>query len=122
MRTATLALTFALLASLAFATPPQLTNGRIEPLGGGGSLASRVESIGSGWVAWSIPGREHSGYTCSCSLDGDNFNMRSNDDDVRIAVDHHDVFVHLTDHRVDRIRVFTPTCHLEASGHTIYWI
>jgi len=24
--------------------------------------------------------------------------------------------------RVDRIRVFTPTCRLDASGHTIYWI
>src|SRR5258706_4144863 len=122
MRTAPLALGFTLAAAAVFAAPPEVSHGRIEPLGGGGPLASRVESIGSRWVAWSIPAREHSGFTCSCSLDGDNFNMRSNDDDVRIAIDHHDVFVHLTDHRVDRIRVFTPTCHLEASGHTIYWI
>lgn len=122
MRTAPLALAFALFASTVFAAPPQLTNGRIEALAGGGSLGSRVESIGTGWVAWSIPARDRSGYTCTCNLEGDSFNIRSNDDDVRVAIDHHDVFAHLTDHRVDRIRVFTPTCRLDASGNTIYWI
>lgn len=122
MRTAPLLLAFALAATAAVAAPPSISHGRIEPLGGGGSLANRVESIGSGWVAWSIPAHDHSSVSCSCRLEGDNINIRSNDDDVHPLIDHHDVFVRLVDHRVDRVRVFTPTCTLDVSGQTIYWI
>jgi HEAT repeats len=122
MRTAPLALAFALVSVAAFAVPPQVSHGRVDPLGGGGSLSARVQSIGSGWVGWSIPPRDSRSIICSCRLDSDNINIRSNDDDLRVAVDHHDLFVHLTDHAVDRVRVFSPACTLDASGQTIYWV
>lgn len=122
MRTAPLALAFAVVSLAAFAAPPQVSHGRIEPLGGGGALSSRVESIGSGWVGWAIPPRDNHAVICSCRLDSDNINITNSDDDLRVAVDHHDLFVHLADHRVDRVRVFSPTCTLDASGQTIYWI
>ena len=122
MRTAPLALAFALVSAAAFAAPPQVSHGRIEPLNGGGALSGRVESVGSGWVGWAIPPRDNRAVICSCRLDSDNINITNNDDDLHVAVDHHDLFVHLTDHRVDRVRVFSPTCTLDASGQTIYWI
>jgi hypothetical protein len=124
MRTAPLALAFALAATAAVASPPRLSRGRIQPLTGGGSLQSRVESVGSGWVGWSIPARDGRFVACACRLDSDNINITTtgNDDDVRLAVDHHDVLLRLTDHRLDRLRLFTPTCSLDASGQTIYWI
>jgi hypothetical protein len=122
MRTAPLALAFALVSVAAFATPPQVSHGRTEPLSGGGSVSARVQSIGSGWVGWSIPPRDNRSIICSCRLDSDNVNITNNDDDLRVAVDHHDLFVHLTDHAVDRVRVFSPTCTLDATGQTIYWI
>src|ERR1700682_746736 len=102
MRTAPLALAFALTAASTFAAPPQLSHGRIEPLGGGGSLRARVESVaGTAWVGWSIPTRDGSRVSCcdgwsngctSCRLDGDNINVRRDDDDLRQAIDHHNLF------------------------------
>jgi hypothetical protein len=122
MRTAPLVLALALTAAVATAAPPQITHGRIEPLGGGGPLPARVEKIGTGWVGWSIPARDQRLISCACRLEGDNVNITDNNDSLRVAVDHHDVYVHVADHRVDRVRLFTPTCVLDASGQTIYWI
>jgi len=124
MRTAPLSFAFALVSVAAFATPPQISHGRIEALGGGGSVAARVESVATGWVGWAIPSRDNRSVVCSCRLDSDNLSITNGDrdDDLHVAVDHHDLFVHLAEHRVDRVRVFSPICTLDASGQTIYWI
>jgi hypothetical protein len=135
MRTALPALAFALVSLAAAAAPPRITQGRLEPLGGGGALRSRVESVaGPAWVGWSIPARDgrrisccdnwNGGVACSsCRLDGDNINITgNNDDDLRVANDHHNLFVRVVDHRIEKVRIFSPNCSLDASGATVYWL
>jgi hypothetical protein len=123
------ALTFA--ATLA-AAPPQLTHGQVQAMGGGGPLQSRVESV-SGWVGWAIPAQDAREITCcdnwngggcsSCRLDGSNMNITSNDHDgLHVVVDHYNLFARVSEHRVDRIRIFSANCNLDASGNTVYWM
>src|SRR5260221_12745597 len=96
-----------------FAPPPQVSHGRMEPLGGGGSVSARAQSVASGWVGWSIPPRDSRSIICSCRLDSDNINITSKDDDLRVAIDHHELLVHLTDHAVDPMRGFSPNRTLD---------
>jgi hypothetical protein len=134
MRNALAALAVITLAAHTLAAaPPTLTHGRAEALGGGGPLQSRVESV-NGWVGWSVPAQDARQISCcdnwygggnctSCRLDGENMNISSNDrDGLHVAVDHYNLFARVSDHRIDRIRLFSANCTLDASGNTVYWM
>lgn len=130
-----LALLFALaLAALPLAAQPNLRNAQLKSARAAADLGAQVRSAGTTWVAYAVPSAISNGSICcgdsswnvtSCRLDGgsQNFNIGSRDDDRDLTVDTQLlVFYRLAGREIDKVRIFSTSCPIDAHGATVTWL
>ena len=81
-----------------------------------GDLRRQIEAMPDGWAGYELPTNGERRVYCSF---GDSISMT---DDLRIASTRVDVFYRVTGHRIDRIRLRSASCDLDAEGRTVTWI
>lgn len=123
MKTRLLALAF--VTAPVFAAPPPVVNGSTQP------IASLASAPSSGWVGYVMPTARPLNVTCCdgwsncnrCRLDSDNLSINRRDpDEIGPAGDSQLLlFAHLRDGAVERLRVYSPHCTIDAAGQTIHW-
>jgi HEAT repeat protein len=130
-----LALLFALaLAALPLAAQPTLKNAQLKSARAAADLGAQVRAAGTTWVAYAVPSAISSGFVCctdgswratTCRLDGgwQNFNIGGKDDDRDLTVETQLlVFYRLAGREIEKVRVFSTTCPIDAHGATVTWI
>ena len=136
-------------ASTAAAQPagaPLVVNGRLEPRAGG-DLAAAIRAVPQGptdvsWVGYAVPAEGRANRCCwkdtgdagaccwGCRLEqGGGTAMRlpasgATDRPVPLepAADRAVVLVRVAAGAIDRIRVYSPSCTLDAGGRTVVWL
>jgi hypothetical protein len=100
------------------AAPPRVVNGTLQ------TVMSMAQAPANGWIGYSVETSRSLSLCGRCRLDSDDgisINHRDEDDfgpaDWRVLL-----FAHLRDRQVDRLRLFSPDCNVEANGQTVYWI
>jgi len=132
-----------LVASLAAASAlgqqPRIQNAKLETRTVSGGLASAMNAIASSqttplWIGYAEPvihgDREmccfNNGYACGCSLEGTNQNQSSvanSGSPVRLEGPSHVVVLYrVEDHRIGKVRTFSPDCELDAGGLQFIWL
>jgi hypothetical protein len=121
--------TVAAAAILCAQQPPQVENAKFETRPLNGSLASQIKSFGAGpfWTAWSepiIPGQHGPGQPNDMCRWGDNDgDGHAANAPVRLeGPTALVVLVRIENSQVDRMRVSSPDCSLDAGGLPFYWI
>jgi len=104
------------LVALPLAAAPRITNGTLQTFP---SLAQAISAAGTGWVGFAIPAARAVHITCC----GDSVTVRGDErGDLRPAEDSTVyVFARDEDGRVERLRVDSPSCELDAGGATVRW-
>ena len=110
----------AMLAALpVFGQVPRIVNGVVTRMPAQRDLRRQIESSADGWVGYQLPTRD--GKQCYCSY-GDSINITNNKDDLRVASSHVGVFFRVTNHRIDRVRLRSESCDLDAEGRNVTWL
>jgi len=119
-------LLLALAATALCAQQPHIENARLETRQSGGSLATQIKSFGAGpfWTAWSepmIPGQHDD--MCRWGDGGSGNDGRAPNTPMRLeGPTALVVLVRVENSQVDRIRVTSPDCSLDAGGLPFYWL
>ena len=98
---------------------PRIENGAVTTAPAQRDLRRQIESSADGWVGYQLPARD--GKQCYCSY-GDSINISDVKDDLRVASSHVGVFFRVTNHRIDRVRLRSESCALDAEGKPVMWI
>jgi hypothetical protein len=89
------------------------------------SLAQAEALAGPAWFGYAITVQFGVGARCNdCRLTSDDgFSLTRRDkDDLGPSESRLLLFVRLRDHQVDRMRLFSPDCKVDANGQSVYWI
>jgi hypothetical protein len=113
-----------LAAATLSAQQPQVENAKLEARALNGSLASQIKSLGQGpfWAAWSEPiiAGQHNDM---CRWGNNSADSHAAGTPVRLeGPTALVVLVRVENSQVDRIRVSSPDCSLDAGGLPFYWI
>ena len=141
MRTILLSLSLTLLA-VPLGAQPQLTNGAVQPLTlGGGFTRAALDALaaksGTAWVGYAVPALD--GDRVSCCWNGDSsaccqacpLEPGTSSAATGSVVNRHGivalesqlhVLIRLDGGRIDRVRVFSQGCALDAGGLTVHWL
>jgi hypothetical protein len=138
-RTVSVAIVLAL--AVAVAAEAQLVNGRVEAHAAEAALAGQVRALasrapGSAWVGYTVPVADEDAQMCcgtrngccvGCRLDPDAaqemFINREMGATVRLVLDAEmTVLVRVSGGAIDRVRLFSADCAIDATGATVYWI
>jgi HEAT repeat protein len=126
-------------AVCAFAQQPRISNARLENREATGGLDTVMRAIlaaqsAPAWVGYAVPivkgDRQmccwNNGNVCGCSLESRNQNTGSvvnSGTPVRLEGPTHLVVLYrVEDHKVDKVRTFTPDCELDAGGLQFIWL
>ena len=121
------------------AQQPRIQNARLENRQVSGGLDATMTGILTAqtaplWIGYAVPvikgDRQmccfNNGYACGCSLEGSNQNQVSTTNSggaVRLVGPTHLVVLYRAeDHRVGKVRTFTPDCELDAGGLQFIWL
>ena len=136
MRRIALPLALALLA-LPLAAQPALRNARIVAARAAGALGAPIRGASTTWVAYSVESAEDDAVICcmdsgwkqlrACRLDGSNwgsFNIGRNggDRDELTVSSQVLVFYRVSNKVIDRVRIFSSNCPIDAHDTSIAWI
>ncbi|MDD5541799.1 MAG: HEAT repeat domain-containing protein [Acidobacteriia bacterium] len=147
-RTAGLFLGLALLLSGSlWGEQPHFVNARLQTVSMAGSLASQLESIIAkqnepAWIAYSVPAIDGSGHMCcgeyedsmgwtscsGCRLEGKQGSAAIDREgaqprEVKLESPRSvNILIRVAERRVDRIRVFSSDCDLDAGGLSVYFV
>jgi HEAT repeats len=135
---------FCLTASTSWAQQPRITNGQVQPLALSGSLDRTIRDLAARssdpvWVGYAVPiiPGEHNmccwssdgsaGSCCTgCRLEpGSSNTVRLSTADSSTRLEPGDAFFvlfRLEQKEVNRIRMFSEDCPLDAGGRTIHWL
>lgn len=134
MRQHALAAALLLLATTA-AAQPRLLHANVTRVAARGDLAAQVRGAATPWIGYAVPSVD--GYRAICCWENEGFYRSSSGcrladdrssfsvgdrDGIRSAATDLSVYLHLTGAAVDKVRVFSPDCALEASGLAVTWI
>lgn len=132
-----------LVASLAAAgalgQQPRIENAKLETRSVSGGLASTINAIVAAqgaplWIGYAEPvihgDRQmccfNNGYACGCSLEGSNQNqstVENSGSTVRLEGPTHLVVLYrVEDHKIGKVRTFSPDCELDAGGLPFIWL
>lgn len=115
-------LSFLAAAAILSAQQPQVENAKLETRALNGSLASQIRSLGAGpfWTAWSEPivSGQHNDMCRWGDGDGHAAGTPVRLEGPTALV----VLVRVENSQIDRIRVSSPDCSLDAGGLPFYWI
>ena len=124
MRHAAFVLAGLLLATPAAAQPPHVINGRVDAQPAGASLDGAVRSLITStadvaWIGYSVPAAP--GDRTFCWSDGDG--IRTTSSPIRLeGPSTIVVLLRVEARRVERIRVSSPDCELDAGGRALHWL
>ncbi len=134
----TLALVASLTAACAIAQQPRVSNAKFEARQAGGGLEAAMNDIvkaqaGPAWVGYAVPivpgDRQlccSNGSCCGCSLEGRNQaegSVTTGGSPVKLEGPSQLVVLYrIEDHRIDKVRTFTPECSLDAGGLPFIWL
>ena len=101
---------------LAILLAARITNGVVNTAPAQHDLRHQIESFADGWVGYQLPtdGDKH----CYCSY-GDSINIS---DDLHVATSQVDVFFRVTNHQIDRVRLRSESCDLDAEGRPVTFL
>ena len=119
------------------AQQPQLTNAKVEQRSGV-TIEQRVRTTtGPGWIAYAEPliagdhsmccftSRNAHGDTCcgGCSLENEHSTFQGKVQNCQLeSPKEFYVFLRASQGKVEKVRMFTPTCAIDAGGMTVYWM
>lgn len=126
-------------ACCAFGQQPRIENARLDNRQVAGGLDATMRTIlaaesAPAWVGYAVPivrgDRQmccyNNGYACGCSLEGDRrgeVSVASPGSPVRLEGPTHLVVLYrIEDHKVGKVRTFTPDCELDAGGLHFIWL
>jgi len=106
--------------AILFAIALHVVNANVQP------LSSLRAAPANGWIGYTMHARSPVHISCcgGCSLDSDcmSINRGDSNDDIHLAGDEDvAIFARMQGGAVDRIRVFSALCNVDASGQTVYW-
>jgi hypothetical protein len=119
-----------ILATPLSAAPPRITNGAVQSLS---SLAQAESLPSSSWAGYAITAARPLSINCCGNGSMNCTNCRLSNDDG-LSITHRDpddigssdsrvlLFARVSNHQVDRIRLFSTDCNVDANGQSIYWI
>ena len=104
------------MAAPAFAQMPRIANSVVNTVHASGDLRRQIESMPNGWAGYELPtnGERH----IFCSFD-DSITIA---DDLRVVSTHTGAFFRVTGHHIDRIRLRSDSCDLDAGGQPVTWL
>ena len=116
----------ALLALLALplSAQPCVVGGPVTTARASGDLGAQIVSLGDGWTGYAIPTDRRHITTCSDwgGSSGDSINI-SDDDDLPVAGNGTlSLFFRVSGGRIERLRLHSADCTLDANGAPIHWI
>ena len=122
---------------------PSITNGRVQPRAASASVEREIQTIASqltepAWVGYAVPARSGDHQMCCWSGDGSNACcsgcrlepgvaspvsvMRQARGTLLEAGDRFFVLYRIENRQVERIRIFSESCPLDAGGRTLHWL
>ena len=114
---------------------PQLRNAeKLTTVPASGNLASQVRSASTTWVAYNVPAVNQDASICcmtdrwrvgTCDLDGtaNNFNISDGGNEKDVTLDTQlSVFYRVGGGKIEKVRVFTTNCGIDAHGASITWL
>jgi len=155
MRTLTFGIGVLLSSAVAFAQPPRIVNGRLDPQAAGSNLDAAFRRLVAaqtepGWIGYSVPtiSDANRGLCCNgdtwisdgvviqngrlvtCGLEPGDRTVRTsqgqpaaNQGPIRLeGPESMTVLYRVEEKTVQRIRIFSPDCELDAGGRTIHWL
>ena len=143
MKTIFLSLSLALaLVASPVSAQPQVTNGAVQPLTLGGFTRAALDALAAksatAWVGYAVPALDGDRRSCCWNGDGDGCCQACRLEPgaasgttsatvnrtgvVTLESQALHVLMRLESGRVDRIRVFSPDCALDAGGLTLHWL
>ena len=106
--------------AILFALAIHLINGNVQP------LSSLRAAPPNGWIGYIVQSREPMHISCcdGCSLDGSCMSIsRRDSDDIGPAGESEvALFAKMEGGLVDKVRIFSPSCTLDAAGQTVRWV
>lgn len=134
MKQIALAFALALMTLPLTAGRPSIANAQLTNVSAAGDLGAQIRAASTPWVAYAVPALNgdtisccyNSGRTCTTYLEGGNFStsINSNDDDrgPALAAGELYVFYRHAGRDVDRVRIFSANCPIDARNTAITWI
>lgn len=133
MKQIALAFALALITLPLTAARPSIANAQLTAVTAAGDLGKQIASAPTAWVAYAVPALDgntisccyNSGRACKSYLEGGNFStFTSSDDDGGpvVASGELHVFYRHTGRDIDRVRVFSATCPIDARNAAVTWI
>src|SRR5437016_647559 len=108
MKRARLLLLFVFVPSL-LASAPRVENGAVTVVAASGSLKAQIEALPSSWAGYQLPAQPARHFFCSIR-DGISI------EDDRDAAGPVAIFLRIENHHVDRLRLDSWQCPLDAGG------
>src|SRR5579859_6129938 len=106
--------------AILFAIALNLIHGNVQP------LSSLRAAPANGWIGYMVQAREPMDISCcdGCSLDGTCMSISRRDGDDIGPAGESDValFAKMEGGVVDKVRIFSPSCTLDAAGQTVHWV
>ncbi|HEX8154081.1 MAG TPA: HEAT repeat domain-containing protein [Thermoanaerobaculia bacterium] len=128
-------LVFALsLALVSLHAQPHLKNASVTNAAAGGNLGAQVRAASTTWVAYNVPAVNNDATICcmtdswrvgTCNLEGtsNNFNISDGGKEKDLTLDTQlSVFYRVSGRTIEKVRVFTTNCGIDAHGATITWL
>ena len=116
------------------AAQPSIAHAQLTTVNAAGDLGAQIRSASSTWVAYAVPALNertvaccfNSGRSCTTYLEGGNFSTFTSDGDDRggpaaVGGDLH-VFYRRAGREIDRVRVFSANCPVDARNESVTWI
>jgi len=143
VKTTLLSLAMMTLLAAPLAAQPQVINGSVQPLAlGGGLTRNAVDAFAAksatAWVGYSVPALDADRRSCCWSGDspaccqacriepgsssGTTFSAADRTGAASLEAGDLHVLMRISDGRLERIRVFSHDCALDAGGLTIHWL
>jgi HEAT repeat protein len=134
MKQIALALALALMTFPLTAGRPSIANAQLTNVSAAGDLAAQIRSAPTPWVAYAVPALNgdtisccyDSGRSCTSYLDdGANFSTytsRDGDDGPALAAGELYVFYRHDGSDIERVRIFSSNCPLDARSSAVTWI
>lgn len=134
MNRTALAFALALITLPLTAALPSITHAQLTTATAAGDLGAQIRSASTPWVAYAVPALNDnivsccygSGRSCTTYLDGNsgNFTVSSGDseDGPALAGGELHVYVRHTGREIERVRIFSSTCPIDARNSSITWL
>src|SRR5258706_1810474 len=136
MKTAPIALLFAVLAAAALAQQPRIVRGTVTSVAASSDLGAQIRGARTKYIGYAVPEVEGERVMCcfesygefrsggKCSLDHDGSSFTNNDDHEQLhpVSDVFAILYRIENGEIARVRSYSMECVLDANGAAVTWI